>query len=93
MDLQNNEISDPGIIDILKQIPELKCLYLKGNPVVPRYAPVLLLHHLYPIAGNTPLAAPCNQAGACGDRAQGATLANCLPQHQVVNACLLPLAL
>lgn len=34
LDLQNNELEDPGIVDILKQIPDLRCLYLKGNPVV-----------------------------------------------------------
>eukprot|EP00195_Chlamydomonas_chlamydogama_P005405 CAMPEP_0202891828 /NCGR_PEP_ID=MMETSP1392-20130828/1781_1 /ASSEMBLY_ACC=CAM_ASM_000868 /TAXON_ID=225041 /ORGANISM="Chlamydomonas chlamydogama, Strain SAG 11-48b" /LENGTH=445 /DNA_ID=CAMNT_0049575687 /DNA_START=22 /DNA_END=1359 /DNA_ORIENTATION=+ len=34
VDLQNNTLSDPAILDILKQLPELKCLYLKGNPVV-----------------------------------------------------------
>lgn len=34
LDLQSNNIEDPAVIDILKQLPELKCLYLKGNPVV-----------------------------------------------------------
>ncbi|GLC39430.1 Leucine-rich repeat-containing protein oda7 [Pleodorina starrii] len=34
LDLQNNELSDPAILDVLKQIPDLRCLYLKGNPVV-----------------------------------------------------------
>ncbi|PNH10461.1 Leucine-rich repeat-containing protein ODA7 [Tetrabaena socialis] len=34
VDLQSNELTDPGIVDVLKQIPDLRCLYLKGNPVV-----------------------------------------------------------
>lgn len=34
LDLQNNMLSDPAILDVLKQIPDLRCLYLKGNPVV-----------------------------------------------------------
>ena len=34
LDLQNNNISDPAVADIFKQMPELRCLYLKGNPVV-----------------------------------------------------------
>lgn len=34
LDLQNNNLSDPAILDIFKQIPDLRCLYLKGNPVV-----------------------------------------------------------
>lgn len=34
LDLQNNDLQDPAILDIIKQLPELKCLYLKGNPVV-----------------------------------------------------------
>ncbi len=34
LDLQNNELADPAILDVLKQIPDLRCLYLKGNPVV-----------------------------------------------------------
>ena len=34
VDLQNNAIDDPAIVDVLKQLPVLKCLYLKGNPVV-----------------------------------------------------------
>ncbi|KXZ45339.1 hypothetical protein GPECTOR_56g436 [Gonium pectorale] len=34
LDLQNNQLEDPAILDVLKQIPDLRCLYLKGNPVV-----------------------------------------------------------
>ena len=34
LDLQNNQLDDPRILDILKKLPCLKCLYLKGNPVV-----------------------------------------------------------
>lgn len=34
VDLQNNRLTDPAIIEIFKQLPNLQCLYLKGNPVV-----------------------------------------------------------
>lgn len=34
LDLQNNNISDPAVLEVFKQLPELRCLYLKGNPVV-----------------------------------------------------------
>ena len=35
LDLQANHIADPDILDgVLKKMPSLKCLYLKGNPVV-----------------------------------------------------------
>lgn len=34
LDLQGNQISDPAILDVLRQMTELRCLYLKGNPVV-----------------------------------------------------------
>lgn len=34
LDLQNNNISDPAVLELLKKLPNLKCLYLKGNPVV-----------------------------------------------------------
>lgn len=34
LDLQNNNIKDPAILDVLKPLANLKCLYLKGNPVV-----------------------------------------------------------
>ena len=34
VDLQTNCLADPAILDVLKQMPNLKCLYLKGNPVV-----------------------------------------------------------
>lgn len=34
VDLQNNKIDDVGVLDVFSKIPNLKCLYLKGNPVV-----------------------------------------------------------
>lgn len=34
LDLQHNKIEDPGVLDALQAIPDLRCLYLKGNPVV-----------------------------------------------------------
>lgn len=34
LDLQNNNISDPAVLELLKGMPNLRCLYLKGNPVV-----------------------------------------------------------
>ena len=34
LDLQRNDIEDPAVISIFQQLPQLKCLYLKGNPVV-----------------------------------------------------------
>jgi dynein assembly factor 1 len=34
IDIQNNEIDDPAVIDILEQMPNLKVVYLKGNPFV-----------------------------------------------------------
>lgn len=34
LDLQHNNIADPALLDILKRMPALRCLYLKGNPVV-----------------------------------------------------------
>lgn len=34
LDLQNNRIDDPGVMEVFESIPDLKCLYLKGNPVV-----------------------------------------------------------
>jgi len=45
LDLQNNSISDPGLLDVLRRMPELRCLYLKGNPVVskvPSYRKTLI---------------------------------------------------
>ncbi len=45
LDLQNNNLDDPAVVDILKQIPDLRCLYLKGNPVVskiPNYRKTLI---------------------------------------------------
>ena len=34
LDLQNNELEDVKVLDILEQMPNLKVLYLKGNPFV-----------------------------------------------------------
>ena len=34
LDLQRNEIDDVDVLDVLKQMPNLSCLYLQGNPVV-----------------------------------------------------------
>lgn len=34
IDLQNNKIHDVKVLDVFAEIPHLKCLYLKGNPVV-----------------------------------------------------------
>lgn len=34
LDLQHNNIEDTAVIDILVQMPQLRCLYLAGNPVV-----------------------------------------------------------
>ena len=34
LDLQHNNISDPALLGLLQRLPALKCLYLKGNPVV-----------------------------------------------------------
>lgn len=34
LDLQHNRIDDPAVLVVLESIPDLKCLYLKGNPVV-----------------------------------------------------------
>ena len=34
LDLQNNNLEDPAVLDIFISLPHLKCLYLKGNPVV-----------------------------------------------------------
>ncbi|KAJ9521042.1 hypothetical protein QJQ45_022766 [Haematococcus lacustris] len=34
LDLQHNDISDPAVMDVLRQLTQLRCLYLKGNPVV-----------------------------------------------------------
>lgn len=37
--MQRNKIADPAILDILAQLPSLKVLYLKGNPVVSKIKP------------------------------------------------------
>lgn len=34
LNISNNNIDKPGVLDLLKQLPELKVLYLKGNPCV-----------------------------------------------------------
>jgi hypothetical protein len=34
LDLSDNEIEDIKLVDLLEQMPNLKVLYLKGNPVV-----------------------------------------------------------
>ena len=34
LDLQHNKIEDPAIVDIVSQLPDLRVLYLMGNPCV-----------------------------------------------------------
>eukprot|EP01083_Nonionella_stella_P078832 215966_1 len=34
LDVSSNKLCDPAILDVLAQMPALKVLYLKGNPVV-----------------------------------------------------------
>lgn len=34
LDIQHNKITDVSIVDILAQVPDLRVLYLQGNPVV-----------------------------------------------------------
>lgn len=34
LDVQHNRINDVGIVDIVAQLPDLRVLYLQGNPVV-----------------------------------------------------------
>ena len=34
LDLQNNKLDDPAVMDIFSKLTDLKCLYLKGNPVI-----------------------------------------------------------
>jgi dynein assembly factor 1, axonemal len=34
IDLQHNKIEDPAIVDVLAQLPDLRVVYLMGNPVV-----------------------------------------------------------
>lgn len=34
LDLKNNKLEDPQVLEVLKQLPNLRCLYLTGNPVV-----------------------------------------------------------
>jgi Leucine-rich repeat (LRR) protein len=34
VDLQNNKIEDESIVEVFAKMPNVKCLYLKGNPAV-----------------------------------------------------------
>jgi dynein assembly factor 1 len=34
LDIQSNKIDDPGVVDIFSRMPDLRVLYLQGNPVV-----------------------------------------------------------
>eukprot|EP01029_Cantina_marsupialis_P011820 TRINITY_DN26317_c0_g1_i1.p1 TRINITY_DN26317_c0_g1~~TRINITY_DN26317_c0_g1_i1.p1 ORF type:complete len:554 (-),score=245.89 TRINITY_DN26317_c0_g1_i1:184-1845(-) len=34
LDMQDNKLEDPSVIDVLEQMPELRVLYLKGNPLI-----------------------------------------------------------
>lgn len=34
LDIQNNKIEDPSLVELLMQMPNLKVLYLIGNPVI-----------------------------------------------------------
>lgn len=35
LDLQNNRLADPSaLLGLLRRLPQLKCLYLRGNPLV-----------------------------------------------------------
>lgn len=34
LDLQENHLKDPAVVDVFTSLPNLRCLYLKGNPVV-----------------------------------------------------------
>lgn len=35
LDLQNNKLEDgPAVLEVLARLPSLKCLYLRGNPLV-----------------------------------------------------------
>lgn len=34
LDLQHNELDDPDVLDLFKELPDLRCLYLSGNPLV-----------------------------------------------------------
>jgi dynein assembly factor 1 len=47
LDLQNNEVADfDGVLNLLSTLPELRCLYLAGNPLVraaPNYRKRLIL--------------------------------------------------
>ena len=45
LDLTNNKIEDPGVLELLAAMPELRVLYLQGNPVVskiPHYRKTML---------------------------------------------------
>lgn len=46
LDLSNNHIDDPLIVEVLGQMPELRVLNLMGNPVIrkiPAYRKTLIL--------------------------------------------------
>ncbi|CAM9642086.1 unnamed protein product [Chrysoparadoxa australica] len=34
LDIQHNKLEDPGILEVISQVPDLRVLYLMGNPVV-----------------------------------------------------------
>lgn len=45
LDLQNNTIADPAVLEVLVQLPALGVLYLQGNPAVksiPHYRKVVI---------------------------------------------------
>jgi len=45
LDIQHNKVDDPAVVDILEQLPDLRVLYLMGNPVVkkiPHYRKTLI---------------------------------------------------
>ncbi len=45
LDLQSNQIADPGIVHVIAALPDLRVLYLQGNPVVkniPHYRKVIV---------------------------------------------------
>ncbi len=45
LDLQSNQIADPRIVDVIARLPDLRVLYLQGNPVVnniPHYRKVIV---------------------------------------------------
>jgi len=45
LDIQHNKIDDPRVVEILEQLPDLRVVYLQGNPVVkkiPHYRKTLI---------------------------------------------------